>query len=50
MAPPPFVTLGMFIIDDFEFLDENGKATGKEVAPQVSKTVLAMVCGSIERP
>jgi len=42
MAPPSFVTLGMFIIDDFEFLDESGQATGKEVAPQVSKTVLAI--------
>ena len=30
-----FVTLGMFIIDQFEFLDDDGKATGKTLEPQV---------------
>jgi len=29
-----FVTLGMFIIDDFTFADEQGKPTGKIVPPQ----------------
>lgn len=30
-----FVTLGMFIIDQFEFLDEEGRETGKTLDPQV---------------
>lgn len=33
---PHFVTLGMFIIDEFSFADENGLATGKTVPPQGS--------------
>ncbi len=31
-----FVSLGMFIIDEFSFADEDGKPTGKTLAPQVS--------------
>jgi hypothetical protein len=31
-----FVTFGMFIIDEFSFADEQGKLTGKTVAPQGS--------------
>lgn len=31
---PQFVTLGMFIIDEFSFLDDDGNPTGKELAPQ----------------
>lgn len=30
-----FVTFGMFIIDEFSFADEQGKLTGKTVAPQI---------------
>lgn len=33
--PRHFVTLGMFIIDEFEFFDEVGQPTGKESASQV---------------
>jgi len=33
--PPLFVTLGMFIIDEFLFMDEDGDASGKIVAPQI---------------
>jgi len=32
---PQFVTLGMFIIDEFEFRDEDGKPTGKVAKSQV---------------
>ncbi|KAG2013910.1 hypothetical protein CC2G_010774 [Coprinopsis cinerea AmutBmut pab1-1] len=32
---PHFVTLGMFIIDDFSFADEHGNPTGKVVDPQI---------------
>jgi hypothetical protein len=31
-----FVTLGMFIIDEFTFMDENGRPTGRSLAPQES--------------
>lgn len=34
-----FVTLGMFIIDQFEFLDEEGKETVKTLDPQVLNLV-----------
>lgn len=34
--PPLFVTLAMFIIDDFLFMDEDGNISGKIVAPQGS--------------
>lgn len=30
-----FATIGMFIIDDFDFLDEDGKPTGQTRDPQV---------------
>ncbi|KAG2058895.1 Ribokinase-like protein [Suillus hirtellus] len=30
-----FVTFGLFIIDEFSFADEQGKPTGKTVAPQI---------------
>ena len=33
---PLFVTLGMFIIDEFLFMDEDGNTSGKTVAPQGS--------------
>ncbi|KAI0637860.1 Ribokinase-like protein [Trametes polyzona] len=33
-----FVSLGMFIIDEFSFADENGKPTGKTLPPQVRGT------------
>jgi len=29
------VTLGMFIIDEFSFMDDNGQATGKIQPPQI---------------
>lgn len=32
---PQFVTLGMFIIDEFEFRDEDGKPTGKVAKSQI---------------
>ncbi|KDQ64817.1 hypothetical protein JAAARDRAFT_64637 [Jaapia argillacea MUCL 33604] len=32
---PHFVTLGMFIIDNFSFLDDQGLATGKHLDPQI---------------
>jgi hypothetical protein len=35
-SPPLFVTLGMFIIDEFLFMDEGGNASEKSVAPQGS--------------
>ena len=31
-----FVSLGMFIIDQFSFADEDGNPTGKTLAPQAS--------------
>jgi len=31
-----FVTLGMFIIDEFRYADENGEPTGKTSEPQES--------------
>ena len=31
-----FVSLGMFIIDEFEYLDERGEETGEKQRPQVS--------------
>lgn len=33
--PPHFVTLGLFIIDEFSFADENGTPTGRVVAPEI---------------
>ena len=33
--PPHFVSLGMFIVDEFEFLDEEGNKTEKCIEPQV---------------
>ena len=33
-----FVSLGMFIIDEFSFADEDGKPTGRTLAPQVSSS------------
>ena len=35
-----FVSLGMFIIDEFSFADENGNPTGKTQAAQVSPRIL----------
>ncbi len=32
------VTLGMFIIDEFAFLDAAGKQTGRTLSPQVEYT------------
>lgn len=34
---PSFVTLGMFIIDEFSFLDKEGLPTGRSIAPQESQ-------------
>ncbi|KAI0049586.1 Ribokinase-like protein [Auriscalpium vulgare] len=34
MSPRAFVTLGMFIIDQFSFQDEHGQPTGRTLAPQ----------------
>ncbi len=34
--PAHFVSLGMFIIDQFEFLDAEGKKTGETLEPQVT--------------
>jgi hypothetical protein len=31
-----FVTLSMFIIDEFSFLDEQGRPTGRSFPPQES--------------
>jgi hypothetical protein len=39
---PHFVTLGMFIIDDFSFADEHGNPTGKVVDPQASFILLSL--------
>ncbi|KAK0191208.1 Ribokinase-like protein [Armillaria mellea] len=36
---PQFITLGMFIIDEFSFLDDDGNPTGKELAPQESAII-----------
>ena len=38
-GPPHFVTLGMFIIDEFSYLDDEGQPTGKTLAPQESQSV-----------
>lgn len=35
-SPPLFVTLGMFIIDEFLFMDGGGNASEKTVSPQGS--------------
>ena len=35
-AKPHFVTLGMFIIDEFSYLDEDGGPSGKSSGPQES--------------
>lgn len=34
LQPLRFVTLGMFIIDEFSFADDGGQLTGKTLAPQ----------------
>lgn len=34
MPPREFVTLGMFIVDEFSFQDEHGVPTGRVLAPQ----------------
>ena len=36
MAQRHFVSLGMFIVDQFLFEDEDGSPTGKSLDPQVS--------------
>ena len=50
MATPRrhFVTLGMFIIDEFAFLDEEGRPTGKTLPSQVS-SVPGMLAKVAER-
>jgi len=35
-TPKSFVTLGMFIIDEFAFMDEHGQSTGRVLEPQES--------------
>ncbi|TFK56064.1 Ribokinase-like protein [Heliocybe sulcata] len=37
---PHFVSLGMFIIDEFEYLDEHGQPTGRTLSPQGSRPTL----------
>jgi hypothetical protein len=37
-APRKLVTLGMFIIDEFSFLDAAGKPTGHTLSPQEGST------------
>ena len=37
-----FATLGMFIIDEFEYLDADGRPTGKVRAPQVGLSTLPL--------
>lgn len=32
---PKFVTLGIFIVDEFHYLDENGRPTGRAQENQV---------------
>ena len=42
-SPPHLVTLGMFIIDEFEYLDERGRkvsASPLDLQPQVSSPLL----------
>jgi hypothetical protein len=34
--PKSFVTLGLFIIDEFAFMDEHGQPTGRVLEPQES--------------
>ena len=41
-SPLHFVTLGMFIIDDFSFSDENGVPTGRKVPPQERPSFLRL--------
>ncbi len=43
-----FVSLGMFIIDEFTFVDEEGKPTVQTLPPQVRALFLCPVlnCGS----
>lgn len=35
-----FVTLGLFIIDEFEYLDEQGNKTRKTLEPQVMVMII----------
>ncbi|TBU48442.1 Ribokinase-like protein [Dichomitus squalens] len=39
-----FVSLGMFIIDEFSFADEDGNPTGKTLAPQASPSYEPCLC------
>ena len=39
-----FVTLGMFIIDEFVFLDEKEQPTGRSLPPQVPFFSLKLPC------
>ncbi|TDL29323.1 Ribokinase-like protein [Rickenella mellea] len=45
-----FVTLGMFIIDEFQYLDENGDAAGKSQPSQESQGTYAAVGARIWLP
>lgn len=36
-----FVTLGLFIIDEFKFLDDNGEPTGRTAAPSVRPSCMS---------
>lgn len=38
-----FVTLGMFIIDEFSVLDDNGSSLGIDVRPQVGSSVIKRI-------
>lgn len=48
--PISFATLGMFIIDDFSFMDADGRPTGRTVDPQEcrSRPSSLRLCGSSE--
>lgn len=43
-----FVSLGMFIIDDFQFHDENDKPTGRTLPPQVSTLSVTVAFSDFE--
>jgi hypothetical protein len=41
-TPVGFVTLGMFIIDEFSFSDDEGIPTGRTLAPQERPSVFGL--------
>lgn len=47
VASKAFVTLGMFIIDEFSFRDENGIPTGRTLPPQESNDNILLTLSNL---